>query len=188
MKLKRTFDAAVAAVAIAATSPIQALVALAVLLTSRGPVLYRSERVGLNNDIFVMMKFRSMKADTPELATHLLENRDQMLTPVGRFLRTTSLDELPQLWHVLGGSMSLVGPRPALHNQDDLIGQRSAAGVHTLKPGITGLAQITGRDDLSIAEKVEMDREYLETQSFSVDLMILLKTLAEVTRRSGITG
>jgi O-antigen biosynthesis protein WbqP len=149
------------------------LVALAVRLTSRGPVLYWSERIGRENRVFAMPKFRTMREGTPAVATHLLGDARSALTPIGGFLRKTSLDELPQLWSVVRGDMTFVGPRPALFNQDDLIALRTEAGVHRLKPGITGWAQVKGRDALTIPEKVAFDRDYLERRSLALDLRIL---------------
>lgn len=163
------------------------LTALAVRLTSRGPVLYWSNRVGKNNRIFRMPKFRSMRVDTPAVATHLLTNPDQYLTPVGSFLRKSSLDELPQLWSILAGDMSFVGPRPALFNQDDLIALRTENQVHTILPGLTGWAQINGRDELPIPLKVELDTYYLQHQSVWLDIRILWQTFFKVIRRDGIT-
>lgn len=163
------------------------LTALLVRWTSPGPALYWSDRVGRNNRIFKMPKFRSMRLDTPAVATHLLSDPDQFLTPVGPFLRKTSLDELPQLWSILKGDMSLVGPRPALFNQHDLIALRTEAGVDRLVPGLTGWAQINGRDELPIADKVRLDAEYLQRQSFMFDLKIIFLTLWRVLRRDGIT-
>ncbi len=163
------------------------LTALLVRWTSPGPALYWSDRVGRNNRIFKMPKFRSMRLDTPAVATHLLSDPDQFLTPVGPFLRKTSLDELPQLWSILKGDMSLVGPRPALFNQHDLIALRTDAGVDRLVPGLTGWAQINGRDELPIADKVRLDAEYLQRQSFAFDLKIIFLTLWRVLRRDGIT-
>ena len=163
------------------------LTALLVRWTSPGPALYWSDRVGRNNRIFKMPKFRSMRLDTPAVATHLLSDPDQFLTPVGPFLRKTSLDELPQLWSILKGDMSLVGPRPALFNQHDLIALRTDAGVDRLVPGLTGWAQINGRDELPIADKVRLDAEYLQRLSFAFDLKIIFLTLWRVLRRDGIT-
>lgn len=163
------------------------LTALLVRWTSPGPALYWSDRVGRNNRIFKMPKFRSMRLDTPAVATHLLSDPDQFLTPVGPFLRKTSLDELPQLWSILKGDMSLVGPRPALFNQYDLIALRTEAGVDRLVPGLTGWAQINGRDELPIADKVRLDAEYLVRQSFVFDLKIIFLTLWRVLRRDGVT-
>ncbi len=163
------------------------LVALLVKLTSRGPVVYWSDRLGQDNKIFRMPKFRTMQVETPAVATHLLTNPDQYLTPIGSFLRKSSLDELPQLWSILCGDMSFVGPRPALYNQDDLIGLRTEQQVHTLLPGLTGWAQINGRDELPIPQKVKLDAYYLEHRSFLLDVKILLLTFLKVIRRDGIT-
>jgi len=162
------------------------LVALAVRVTSPGPVLYWSDRVGRHNCIFRMPKFRSMKIDTPAVATHLLQDPAAYLTPIGGFLRKSSLDELPQLWSILRGDMSLVGPRPALFNQDDLIAQRTRCGVHELVPGLTGWAQVNGRDDLPIEVKVAFDVEYLERRSLAFDLMVLWRTALKVVQREGV--
>lgn len=183
---KRTFDI-VASLALFAVLGVPMLViAAAVKLTSRGPVLYWSQRVGRNNVLFPMPKYRSMRIDTPEVATHLLSDSRSWITPLGRFLRASSLDELPQLWSVLVGHMSLVGPRPALHNQDDLIALRTEAGVHELQPGITGWAQLNGRDELPIPTKVAFDAEYVVRRSFAFDLYILLLTAVKVVRRDGV--
>ncbi len=163
------------------------LVALLVRATSPGPVLYWSDRVGRNNSIFKMPKFRSMRINTPAVATHLLQHPDHWLTPIGSFLRKSSLDELPQLWSILIGDMSFVGPRPALFNQDDLIALRTDAGVHELVPGLTGWAQVNGRDELPIPDKVKLDAEYLQRRSFGFDLWILWLTLLKVLRRDGVS-
>jgi O-antigen biosynthesis protein WbqP len=163
------------------------LVALAVRVTSRGPVLYWSDRVGQGNQIFKMPKFRSMQVGTPAVATHLLSNPDAYLTPIGSFLRMSSLDELPQLWSILRGDMSFVGPRPALFNQADLIEFRTKAGVHHLTPGLTGWAQINGRDELPIPEKVKLDVEYLHRQSLFFDIKIILLTAWKVIRRDNVS-
>ena len=163
------------------------VVGLLVKLTSPGPVLYWSNRIGRNNQIFNMPKFRSMRIDTPAVATHLLLNPSNYLTPIGMFLRKTSLDELPQLWSILKGDMSFVGPRPALFNQDDLVTLRTECGVHELLPGLTGWAQINGRDELPILEKVKLDRDYMERRSFSFDMMILWLTFLKVVRCDDIT-
>jgi O-antigen biosynthesis protein WbqP len=162
-------------------------VALLVRVTSPGPVLYWSDRVGKCNRIFKMPKFRSMRMDTPVIATHLLQNPEQWLTPVGSFLRKYSLDELPQLWSVLKGDMSFVGPRPALFNQNDLIAIRTNAGVHELVPGLTGWAQVNGRDELPIPDKVRLDVEYLQRHSIRFDFWILWLTLLKVLRRDGVS-
>jgi len=184
--MKRAFDVLLGLFALVATLIPLVLVALAVRLTSPGPVLYWSDRVGRDNRIFRMPKFRSMRIDTPAVATHLLESPASWLTPIGSFLRKSSLDELPQLWSILRGHMSFVGPRPALFNQDDLIGLRTEAGVHTLMPGLTGWAQINGRDELPIPEKVKLDAEYLQRQSLWFDLKILWLTFLKVIRRDGV--
>jgi len=165
--------------------PLLAIAAM-VRLTSRGPALYWSDRVGMGNKIFKMPKFRTMRIDTPAVATHLLSNPDAYLTPIGPFLRKLSLDELPQLWSVLKGDMSFVGPRPALFNQDDLITLRTERGVHRLVPGITGWAQINGRDDIPIPKKVEFDEYYLHHRSFLFDLKILVLTFLKVTRAENV--
>ena len=164
-----------------------ALVALAVRLSSRGPILYWSDRVGRNNQIFKMPKFRSMQIGTPAVATHLLTKPESYLTPIGGFLRKSSLDELPQLWSILAGDMSLVGPRPALFNQHDLIALRTDRGVHTLLPGLTGWAQVNGRDELSIPEKVRLDAAYLQRQSLWFDIRILWLTVVKVWGRDGVS-
>lgn len=187
MGIKKSFDLVLALLAMALLLPLIVLVAVLVRLTSPGPALYWSDRVGCHNKIFRMPKFRSMRIDTPAVATHLLQNPDQWLTPIGSFLRKTSLDELPQLWSILKGDMSFVGPRPALFNQDDLIALRTDAGVHELLPGLTGWAQINGRDELPISEKVKLDVEYLQRCSFTFDLGILWMTVLKVLRRDGVS-
>jgi len=161
-------------------------IALVIKCTSKGPVLYWSNRVGKNNIIFSMPKFRTMLKNTPELATHLLSNPENYLTAIGPFLRKSSLDELPQLWSVLMGDMSIVGPRPALFNQTDLIALRTSEQVHQLKPGITGWAQINGRDELDIAGKVSLDVQYKHLKSLSFDIKIIWMTLIKVLRRDGV--
>jgi len=163
------------------------MVMLAVRLTSPGPAVYWSDRIGRNNRLFKMPKFRSMRIDTPAVATHLLSNPEQWLTPIGSFLRRSSLDELPQLWSILKGDMSFVGPRPALYNQNDLIELRTQAGVHTFQPGLTGWAQINGRDELPIPVKVKFDIEYMQRKSFLFDLYILWMTFLKVIHRDGVT-
>ena len=163
------------------------LIAIVVKVTSEGEVLYWSDRVGKNNIVFKMPKFRSMLADTPALATHLLDNPQSNLTSIGNFLRKYSLDEFPQLWSILKGDMSFVGPRPALFNQDDLIKLRLVQGVDKISPGLTGWAQINGRDELPIPEKVKMDAEYLQRQSFLFDLKILWLTFLKVIKKDGIS-
>jgi O-antigen biosynthesis protein WbqP len=185
--LKRCFDVTLAVIAAVILAIPMLVIALLVRLTSPGPVLYWSDRVGRNNTIFKMPKFRSMRVDTPAVATHLLDNPDHYLTPIGTMLRTSSLDELPQLWSILKGDMSFVGPRPALFNQDDLIALRTERSVHRLVPGVTGWAQINGRDELPIPDKVKLDAEYLRRQSFRFDLHILWLTLVRVSRRDGVS-
>ncbi|QQG66950.1 sugar transferase [Desulfobulbus oligotrophicus] len=184
--MKRLFDLSLATVALVALALPLFILGLLVRFTSPGPALYWSDRVGRNNVLFRMPKFRSMRLDTPAVATHLLDDPGQYLTPIGSFLRSTSLDELPQLWSILKGDMSFVGPRPALFNQDDLIALRTGQGVHVLVPGVTGWAQINGRDELPIPEKVRLDTEYLKRQSFWFDLFILWLTLIRVSRRDGV--
>ena len=163
------------------------LLAMAIRATSKGPALYWSDRVGRDNVIFKMPKFRSMRVDTPAVATHLLPNPDSFLTPMGSFLRESSLDELPQLWSILKRDMSFVGPRPALFNQHDLVALRTQAGVHALTPGLTGWAQINGRDELPIPQKVAFDVEYLRRKSLLFDLKIILLTALKVIRRDNVT-
>ena len=163
------------------------LIAILVIATSKGPALYWSKRIGKNNKIFKMPKFRSMMTGTPAVATHLLDDPDSYLSPIGGFLRLSSLDELPQLFSVLKGDMSFVGPRPALFNQDDLIALRTEKGVHKLLPGITGWAQVNGRDELSIPDKVALDVEYLNRQSFWLDVKILWMTFLKVMNRDGVS-
>ena len=186
-KIKRLIDVVLCSMLLIVFVVPMALTALAVKLTSKGPVLYWSDRVGRWNRIFKMPKFRSMRTNSPQVATHLLSNPDTYLTPIGGFLRRSSLDELPQLFSVLNGYLSLVGPRPALFNQDDLIALRTKSGVHELVPGITGWAQVNGRDELPIPEKVRLDCEYLHTRSFWLDLKILAMNVLKVVRREGVS-
>jgi len=162
-------------------------IGLVVRLTSTGTALYWSNRVGRNNINFSMPKFRTMRTNAPSVATHLLNNPDQWLTPIGSFLRKSSLDELPQLWSIIKGDMSFVGPRPALFNQDDLIALRTQVGVHQLQPGLTGWAQINGRDELPIPDKVKLDLEYMQRQSFGFDCYILWMTFLKVVKRDGVS-
>ena len=178
--MNRGFELVLAALIAALLALPALLVALAVRLTSPGPILYWSSRVGKENELFDMPKFRTMRVGTPAVATHLLTDAKSVLTPIGGFLRKTSLDELPQLWSVLKGDMRFVGPRPALYNQDDLVALRTELGVHRLKPGITGWAQVMGRDSLTIPEKVALDREYLERRSLAFDFKILLRTAVKL--------
>jgi O-antigen biosynthesis protein WbqP len=185
--LKRPFDLCLALVATVILIVPILLVAALVRITSDGPALYWSDRVGRNNRLFRMPKFRTMRIDTPAVATHLLTEPGKYLTPVGAFLRKTSLDELPQLWSILGGDMSFVGPRPALFNQDDLIGLRTARQVHTLTPGLTGWAQINGRDEIPIPQKVELDHYYLMHRGMLFDLRILVLTFLKVIRRDNVS-
>ena len=185
--MKRLFDLVLSALGVIVLALPLLMVALAVKLTSPGPVLYWSDRVGRHNRIFRMPKFRSMRIGTPAVATHLLRDPDAWLTPIGALLRKTSLDELPQLWSILAGDMSIVGPRPALFNQDDLIALRTERGVHELVPGLTGWAQVNGRDELPIPQKVELDEEYLRRRSLLLDLRILWLTLVKVLRRDGVS-
>jgi len=185
--VKRLFDLILGLVAAAVLLVIIAVVAMLVRLTSPGPALYWSDRVGRHNKIFKMPKFRSMRVGTPALATHLLDNPKTHLTPIGSFLRKSSLDELPQLWSILLGDMSFVGPRPALFNQHDLIELRTQYGVHTLVPGLTGWAQVNGRDELPIPQKVALDAEYLQRQGFWFDIRILWLTFLKVVQRDGVS-
>lgn len=184
--MKRLFDLCLGLCAATILAAPVLVIALLVRLTSKGPALYWSDRVGKGNVIFRMPKFRSMRVDTPAVATHLLQDPKQYLTPIGSFLRKSSLDELPQLWSILIGDMSFVGPRPALFNQDDLITQRTQYGVQHLVPGLTGWAQINGRDELPIAEKVKLDVEYMNRQSLWFDIRILWLTFIKVLRRDGV--
>ncbi|WP_429342319.1 sugar transferase [Paraburkholderia sp. GAS42] len=185
--MKRIFDFSLALIASAILLLPILIVALMVRMTSRGPVLYWSDRVGRENRIFRMPKFRSMLVNTPAVATHLLADANSFLTPIGSMLRKSSLDELPQLWSILSGDMSFVGPRPALFNQDDLIELRTERGVHHLRPGLTGWAQVNGRDELPIPVKVNFDAEYMQKQSFAFDLKILVLTFLKVVRRDGVS-
>jgi O-antigen biosynthesis protein WbqP len=187
MFLKRLFDVIVSACAVLVLAIPMAIVAIAVRVTSPGRALYWSKRIGKDNRIFMMPKFRTMRADTPVVATHLLNDPSRHLTPIGGFLRKSSLDELPQLWCILKGEMSLVGPRPALFNQDDLIEARTNAGVHTLLPGLTGWAQVNGRDELAIPDKVALDAEYGRRRTFVFDLHILTITAMRVIRARGVS-
>ena len=185
--MKRIFDLAMVGFLFCFLSVPIFVVGLIVKLTSRGPALYWSDRVGVGNEIFKMPKFRTMRIDTPAVASHLLKDPDAHLTPIGPFLRKSSLDELPQLWSVLKRDMSFVGPRPALFNQHDLVALRTEKGVHKLIPGITGWAQINGRDDIPIPRKVEYDEYYLNNKSFFFDLKILFLTLLKVTRAENVS-
>ena len=185
--MKRIFDVIIAVLLLIILLIPILVIAILIKVTSKGPALYWSDRVGVGNRIFKMAKFRTMRIDTPPVATHLLKDPDAHLTPTGTFLRKLSLDELPQLWSVLKGDMSFVGPRPALFNQDDLIALRTGKGVHQLIPGITGWAQINGRDDIPIPKKVEYDEYYLNYRSFFFDLKILFLTFLKVTRAENVS-
>jgi O-antigen biosynthesis protein WbqP len=185
--MKRLFDFSLSLLALLVLALPMLIVAALVRLTSPGPILYWSDRVGRNNVIFKMPKFRTMRIDTPTVATHLLGDPDRWLTPVGKFLRKSSLDELPQLFSILKGDMSIVGPRPALFNQEDLIELRTRKGVHALTPGLTGWAQINGRDELPNPVKVEFDEWYLKNRSFLLDLRIIVQTFVKVLRKEGVT-
>ena len=185
--MKRFFDILLGSLALLILWVPMLLIAIAVRLTSNGSVLHWSDRVGRNNVIFKMPKFRSMRVGTPAVATHLLADARSHLTPIGSFLRKSSLDELPQLWSILAGDMSFVGPRPALFNQQDLITLRTEEGVHNLLPGLTGWAQVNGRDELSIPEKVKLDVAYLQRQSLWFDIRILWLTLVKVLKRDGVS-
>ena len=185
--MKRIFDLSIAILLLVFASVALLLISILVMVTSEGPVLFWSERVGKRNKIFRMPKFRSMITSTPTVATHLLDNPDSYLSPIGDFLRRSSLDELPQLLSVIKGDMSLVGPRPALYNQADLVALRAKNNVDKLQPGITGWAQVNGRDELSIYQKVEMDIYYLNQQSFLFDIKILWMTFLKVIKRDGIS-
>lgn len=185
--MKRTFDILVCLALIILFLVPFALVAIAIKITSRGPIIYWSDRIGKNNHIFHMPKFRTMQINAPIVPTHLLDNPNDHLISIGAFLRKTSLDELPQLWAILKGDMSLVGPRPALFNQDDLVELRTLKGIHQLTPGLTGWAQINGRDELPISIKVQFDEEYLQKKSFLFDLKILWLTIIKVLTSEGIS-
>lgn len=184
---KRVVDISLALVGIWVLCVPMAIIMLLVKFSSKGPVLYWSKRIGRNNAIFRMPKFRTMLMDAPEVATHLLDHPQKYLTPIGSFLRKTSLDELPQLYCIIAGDMSIIGPRPALFNQEDLIRLRTEKGVHTLTPGLTGWAQINGRDELSIPQKVEYDEYYLRHNSIELESKIFVQTFAKVFRSEGIT-
>jgi O-antigen biosynthesis protein WbqP len=185
--MKRVFDSFFSLILIIPISLISVIIGIIIKISSKGPVLYWSDRIGKNSRIFKMPKFRSMLINTPAVATHLLDNPDACLSPIGGFLRRTSLDELPQLISVLKGDMSFVGPRPALFNQDDLIALRSEKGVDKLLPGITGWAQVNGRDVLSVTDKVDLDEVYMQRQSFWFDIKILWITFLKVVERDGVS-
>lgn len=185
--MKRIFDLLLGSIALGLLALPMLIITVLIKVTSPGPALHWSKRVGRHNALFLMPKFRSMRIDTPNVATHLLENPEQWITPIGRFLRKTSLDELPQLWSILKGDMSFVGPRPALFNQQDLIDLRTQAGAHTLTPGLTGWAQVNGRDAIAIPRKVQLDADYLKMQSLWFDMRIIVLTLVRVMQRNNIS-
>ena len=185
--MKRLFDFLSALIIVVIIIAPSLIIALLIKITSKGPILFWSKRIGVNNKIFLMPKFRTMKQNTPDVATHLLKDPDQFLTSMGPFLRRTSLDEIPQLYSVLLGDMSLVGPRPALFNQEDLINLRTEKGIHKLKPGITGWAQVNGRDEITIPEKVMLEEEYLDKMSWKMGMHILWLTFVKVLKKDGIT-
>lgn len=185
--LKRWMDIILAAIAIILLAPIFAFVAISIKLDSKGPILFKQQRVGADKTLFTIFKFRTMYVDTPQnMPTHLLTSPDAYITKVGQFLRKTSLDELPQLFNIFAGSMSVIGPRPALYNQTDLIEKREEAGVSELKPGLSGLAQVMGRDTLSIEEKAELDGLYGRKLSFATDVKLIFSTIRKVVKRDGI--
>lgn len=184
--MKRLFDFLMSLIATIILSPVILIVALAVKFTSPGPMLFKQRRIGKDNVEFEIYKFRTMRIDTPNVPTHLLENPEQWITPVGKFLRKTSLDELPQLFNILKGEMSIVGPRPALYNQLDLKEMRTKVEVHKLVPGLTGWAQINGRDEIPLSLKVNLDKEYLDKMSFLFDIKIIFMTVLSVLKRDGV--
>ena len=185
--MKRVFDFLMSFISIIVFSPIILIISLLIKLTSKGPVFFKQRRIGKNNEEFNILKFRSMRIDTPNVATHLLKDPSVFITPLGKFLRKTSLDELPQLINILKGEMSIVGPRPALYNQYDLIDMRTEVGVHKLVPGLTGWAQVNGRDEISLEEKVALDKEYMNMQSFWMDIKIIFMTVFKVAKSEGVS-
>ena len=184
--MKRIFDFVMSLIAIILLSPIILIVALAVKFTSLGPILFKQKRIGKNNVEFYIYKFRTMRIDTPNVPTHLLENPEEWITPIGKFLRKTSLDELPQLFNILKGEMSIVGPRPALYNQLDLKEMRTNVGIHKLVPGLTGWAQINGRDEIPLSLKVKLEKEYLDKMNFLFDIKIIFMTILSVLKSDGV--
>nr|WP_278678987.1 sugar transferase [Clostridium paraputrificum] len=184
--MKRTFDFIISLLAIICLSPIIIIVSLIIKFTSDGPILFKQRRIGKDNKEFNIYKFRTMRVDTPNIATHLLENPEQYITVIGKFMRKTSLDELPQLFNILKGEMSIVGPRPALYNQLDLRDMRTEVGVHKLVPGLTGWAQINGRDEIPLDIKVGLDKEYLDKKSFWFDIKIIFLTAIKVVKTDGV--
>ena len=185
-RTKRVLDVMVALPLVLLFLPLLIVIALLIKVTSKGPVIYWSDRVGRDNKIFRMPKFRSMRIDTPQVATHLLSDSTVYLTPIGSLLRRSSVDELPQLWSILVGDLSFVGPRPALFNQDDLVAQRTERGIHILVPGLTGWAQVNGRDELPIPIKVQFDYEYLQRRSLQFDIAIICRTIGKVLHQEGV--
>ena len=184
--MKRIFDVLSVLIIVVIITTLLLIIVLLIKITSKGSILFWSKRIGVNNKIFLMPKFRTMREDTPEVATHLLKDPDQFLTSIGPFLRRTSLDEIPQLYSVLLGDMSLVGPRPALFNQEDLINLRTEKGIHKLKPGITGWAQVNGRDEITIPEKVRLEEEYLDKMSWKMDMRIIGLTFIKVLKKDSV--
>lgn len=184
--MKRCFDFISSLIGIILFSPLLLLLALIIKCTSPGPILFKQRRIGIYNKEFMIYKFRTMRIDTPNVATHLLQNPEQYITSIGKFMRKTSLDELPQLFNILKGEMSVVGPRPALYNQYDLIEMRTKVNVHTMRPGLTGLAQVSGRDELELDKKVHFDQLYLEKQSFFYDLKLIFLTVVKVFKSEGV--
>lgn len=184
--MKRGFDILSSLIAIILFSPILLILSIIVKCTSPGPILFKQRRIGKGNQEFMIYKFRTMRIDTPNVATHLLKNPGQYITPIGKFMRKTSLDELPQLFNILKGEMSVVGPRPALYNQYDLIEMRTKANVHTVRPGLTGLAQVSGRDELENEQKVYFDQQYVQKQSFFFDLKLIVLTVVKVFKSEGV--
>ncbi|EGT0681623.1 sugar transferase [Clostridium perfringens] len=185
--MKRVFDFSMSLIAIIVFSPIIIIISLLVKLTSKGPIFFKQRRIGKNNEEFNILKFRTMRVDTPNVATHLLKDPSVFITPLGKFLRKTSLDELPQLINILKGEMSIVGPRPALYNQYDLKDMRTEVEVHKLVPGLTGWAQINGRDEIPLEEKVALDKEYMNMQSFWMDIKIIFMTVFKVAKSEGVS-
>ncbi|EGT2191084.1 sugar transferase [Clostridium perfringens] len=185
--MKRVFDFLMSFISIIVFSPIILIISLLIKLTSKGPVFFKQRRIGKNNEEFNILKFRTMRVDTPNVATHLLKDPSVFITPLGKFLRKTSLDELPQLINILKGEMSIVGPRPALYNQYDLKDMRTEVGVHKLVPGLTGWAQINGRDEIPLEEKVALDKEYMNMQSFWMDIKIIFMTVFKVAKSEGVS-
>ena len=184
--MKKCFDLISSLLGIILFSPILLLLAFIIKVTSPGPILFKQRRIGKDNQEFMIYKFRTMRIDTPNVATHLLKNPEQYITPIGKFMRKTSLDELPQLFNILKGEMSVVGPRPALYNQYDLIEMRTKVNVHTVRPGLTGLAQVSGRDELELNKKVYFDELYLNKQSFFYDLKLIFLTVVKVFKSEGV--